>query len=293
MNLIKPPYLKEGDTISIIAPAGVVEYDEIMKAKNYFEGFGFRVKIGEHTFNSFRNMAGRDEERVLDLHEAFFDSEVNAIVCARGGYGSIRLIKLIDFEIIRRNPKIFCGFSDISALSIMFAKHADLITFSGPMAQSDFNSISEFTEKSFFNVLSGGEEEYFSKKMFREGNAQGLIWGGNLSTVVSLCGIDFIPDEDLIFFTEDLNEPEYKIDKMMNQLVNIKEFRAHCKGIACGEFLDCGDEKWLEDIFTETAELLNVPAYGGFMFSHAADKQTVPVGALGILQDGILSYKML
>ena len=175
----------------------------------------------------------------------------------------------------------------------MFAKHADLITFSGPMAQSDFNSISEFTEKSFFNVLSGGEEEYFSKKMFREGNAQGLIWGGNLSTVVSLCGIDFIPDEDFIFFTEDLNEPEYKIDKMMNQLVNIKEFRAHCKGIACGEFLDCGDEKWLEDIFTETAELLNVPAYSGFIFSHAADKQTVPVGALGILQDGILSYKML
>ena len=129
--------------------------------------------------------------------------------------------------------------------------------------------------------------------MFREGNAQGLIWGGNLSTVVSLCGIDFIPDEDFIFFTEDLNEPEYKIDKMMNQLVNMKEFRAHCKGIVFGEFLDCGDENWIEDIFTETAELLNIPAYGGFKFSHAADKQTVPVGAHGILQDGILSYKMI
>lgn len=292
MNLIKPPYLKEGDTIAIIAPAGEVCYDEIIKAQVFFERHNLRVKLGKNIFKSCRYMAGTDEERVEDLHEAFLDSSVKAIVCARGGYGSIRLIKLIDFDIIRRNPKIFCGYSDITALSLMMAKHSDLITFSGPMAQSDFNDITEFTEKSFFNVLSGGEEEYFSTVTYNSGNAQGIIWGGNLATIVSLCGIDFIPEGDLIFFAEDLNEPAYKVDKMLNQLINMKEFRKHCKGIAFGEFLDCGDENWLSEIFAETAQILNVPAYGGFKFSHAQNKQTVPVGAAGYLQDGILSYKM-
>ncbi len=293
MNLIKPPNLNEGDTISIIAPAGCVEYDEIMKAQKYFEDIGFKVKLGRHLFNSYRYMSGTDEERLEDLHNAFLDTEVKAIICARGGYGSIRLIKFIDFEIIRRNPKIFCGFSDITALSLMMVKYSDLITFSGPMAQSDFNGITEFTEKSFFNVMSGDNEEYFSTCTIRSGNAEGIIFGGNLSTIVSLCGIDFIPDSDFIFFTEDLNEPAYKIDKMLNQLVNMKEFRTYCKGILFGEFLDCGDEKWLNEIFAETASLLNVPAYGGFKFTHGDNKQTIPIGAFGILQDGILSYKMI
>ena len=292
MNLIKPPYLNDGDTVAIIAPAGAVEYDEIIKAQAYLERRNLRVTLGRNIFKSCRYMAGTDEERVSDLHEAFENPEVNAIICARGGYGSIRLIKMIDFDLIRRNPKIFCGYSDITALSLMFAKHSDLITFSGPMAQSDFNDVTEFTANSFFNVLSGGFEEYMSTETYRSGNTEGIIWGGNLSTIVSLCGIDFLPDEDFIFFTEDLNEAPYRIDKMLTQLVNIKEFRKHCKGIVFGEFLDCGDENWVTEILTETAAILDVPAYGGFKFTHAADKQTVPVGAYGILQDGILSYKM-
>lgn len=292
MNLIKPPYLNEGDTVAIIAPAGVVEYDEIIKAQAYLERRNLRVILGKNIFKSYRYMAGTDEERVDDLHEAFLNPDIKAIICARGGYGAIRLLKLIDFDIIRRNPKIFCGYSDITALSLMFAKHSDLITFSGPMAQSDFNDVTEFTANSFFNVLSGGFEEYMSTETYRSGNTEGIIWGGNLSTIVSLCGIDFIPEEDFIFFTEDLNEAPYRIDKMLTQLVNIKEFRKHCKGIVFGEFLDCGDENWVTDILLETANILEVPAYGGFKFTHAADKQTVPIGAYGILQDGILSYKM-
>ena len=293
MNLIKPPYLNEGDTIAIIAPAGAVEYEEIIKAQVYFERHNMRVKLGKNIFKSNRYMAGTDEERVADLHDAFLDDSVNAIVCARGGYGSIRLIKSIDFDLIRRHPKIFCGFSDITALSLMMAKYSDLITFSGPMAQSDFNDITEFTEKSFFNVLSGGFEEYFSTYTIKSGCAEGMIWGGNLSTIASLCGIDFIPEENFILFVEDLNEPAYKIDKMLNQLINIKEFRAHCKGILFGEFLDCGDESWIREVFDEVVSILDVPAYGGFRITHAKDKQTIPIGAKGYLQDGILSYKMI
>lgn len=291
MNLIKPACLKEGDTIAIIAPAGAVDEEKILKASEYFKGLGYNVKPGKNLFKYFRCMSGTDEERVNDLHEAFADEDVNAIICARGGYGSIRLFNLIDFNLITNNPKIFCGYSDITALSLMIAKNSGLITFSGPMAQSDFCGVTEFTETSFFNVLTGGNEKYFSTDMYKEGAAEGIIWGGNLSTIVSLCGTDFLPEEDFIFFTEDLNEPLYKIDKMLNQLINIEQFRKNIKGIAYGEFLDTEDG--INELLKETAEKLNVPAYGGFKFTHAEDKQTVPIGIKGCLQDGVLSYKMV
>lgn len=292
MNLIKPPYLKEGDTIEIIAPSGIVEYDEIIKAQKWLEDKGYKVKLGKHIFGNYRYMSASDEERARDLEEAFSDKEVNAIICARGGYGGIRILKLLDFNIIRRNPKIFCGYSDITALSLMFLKFSDLITFSAPMAQSDFNNISEFTANSFFNVLTGKDEEYFSQKTYLSGNCEGIIWGGNLSTIASLCGTDFLPEQDFIFIAEDLNEPAYKIDRMLNQLINIKEFRKHCKGLAFGEFSNTDDEKWNEEIFFEVSNLLNIPAYGGFKFTHSQDKQTIPIGAQGTMKDGIITYKM-
>lgn len=290
MNLLKPNPLHKGDTIAIIAPSGAVEFEPIMRAKKYFENMGYRVKLGKNIFASERYLAGDDSKRAEDLHCAFADEEVKAIVCARGGYGAIRLIKLIDFEIIRSNPKIFCGYSDVTALSAMFLKHADLITYSSPMAASDFSCLApnHLTEKSFFKVLSGENDFYMSKDTYIEGKAEGITFGGNLSTLVSLCGIDFIPDEGFIFFAEDVNEPVYKLDKMLNQLINIKKFRKNIQGIAFGEFTGVDDDKWLQELLIETANILNVPAYGGFKFTHAEEKQTLPYGAYALL-DGELS----
>ena len=290
MKLIKPENLKSGDTIAIIAPAGAVQYEEIMRAKDYFENLGYKIIFGEHLFETDRYFAGNDKKRAEDLHNAFLNKEVNAILCARGGYGCLRLLKYIDFDIIKNNPKIFCGYSDITVLSLMFLKHAGLITYSGPMAQSDYNTEcpEPLTEKSFFNVLRGNSEEYSSTEVIKSGKTEGIIWGGNLSSIVSLCGIDFIPDEDFILFLEDVNEPAYNIDKMLTQLCNIKEFRTRIKGIAFGEFAGCDNEVWLKEIFEETAELLDVPAYSGFKFSHNALKQTIPIGLKGVL-DGNLT----
>lgn len=290
MNLVKPAILSSGDTIAIVAPAGIVEYEQIMLAKTYFENKGYKVKLGKNIFNDDRYFAGNDMARVEDLHDAFLDDEVKAIVCARGGYGTIRLIKYIDFDIIRRHPKIFCGYSDITALSAMFLKHSDLITFSGPMAQSDFNTSCPdgITEKSFFNVLQGGYEEYCSVTTIKEGCAEGITFGGNLSTLVSLCGIDFIPDEEFIFFVEDVNEPVYKLDKMFNQLINIKKFRQNVRGIAFGEFIGVDDETWLNKLFVEVADILQVPAYGGFLFTHGDKKQTIPYGAYAKLDGNLI-----
>ena len=292
MNLIKPNPLKTGDTISIIAPSGPVEFEPVSRAKRYFEEKGYRVKLGEHLFDADRYLAGSDEARVEDLHNAFADKEINAIICARGGYGAIRLIKLIDFELIKNNPKIFCGYSDVTLLSALFLKYANLITYSSPMAVSDFagETINEVTEASFFKVLCGEKDFYMSDVTYLPGKAEGIMWGGNLSTLVSLCGIDFIPDQDFIFFAEDVNEPVYKLDKMLNQLINIKKFRNNIKGIAFGEFTGTDDEEWLTALLQEASNILGVPSYGGFKFTHSCEKQTLPYGGYAVLDGTINIY---
>lgn len=281
MNIIKPKSLRTGDTIAIIAPSGVVDSGKIYKSAAFFEAKGFNVKLGKHLFENDRYLAGDDNSRLEDLHWAFSDNEVDAVVAARGGFGAIRLINKIDYNLIRTNPKIFCGYSDVTALSLMFYKKSGLITYSGAMAQSDFglNKINSDTEKSFFNILSGEREIYSSKKIINPGSSNGIIWGGNLSTIVSLCGMDFLPDEKFIFIVEDVAEPVYKLDKMFRQLMNIGKFRENVSAIAFGEFIHTDNEPWLASLLDEISNKLKIPSASGFKFTHGDFKQTIPVGA--------------
>ena len=291
MTILKPKKLETGNTIGIIAPSGSVDEVKIQLAKNYFEQKGFKIVFGKNLFKSDRFFAGSDEERLADLHWAFEDKNIDAILCARGGYGAIRLLDKIDYNIIRRNPKIFCGYSDITALSLMFLKKTGLITYSSPMFRSDFSEekVSGLTETSFFKVLSGEKEIYMPKEVIKNGSTEGILWGGNLSTVVSLCGTDFIPDEKFIFFAEDVAEPVYKIDKMFRQLARIEKFRKNIVGMALGEFTGVDvDGKFLAKTFNEISEELNVPTSVGFKFSHSKDKQTVPIGAIAILDTNLV-----
>ena len=136
-----------------------------------------------------------------------------------------------------------------------------------------------------------GQINLEGNKIYRDGAAEGIIWGGNLATLVSLCGIDFIPNEDFIFFAEDLNEPVYKIDKMFTQLFNIKEFKKYCKGIVLGDFLDCGNEKWLEEFFVELSRNYQIPIVGGFKITHNRKKITIPIGKKAILSGANLKIE--
>ena len=293
MNLIKPNKLQKNDTIAIIAPAGHVEEDKIHNAAKYFENMGYKIKLGKNIFKSDRYLAGYDNERLEDLHDAFSDKNVNAILCARGGYGCIRLINKIDYDLIKNNPKIFCGYSDITALSLMFLKNAGLITFSSPMPKGDFQpeNIDRLTEDYFWNALSNNTLTVSAAKLkiYKSGDAKGIIFGGNLATVCSLCGTDFLPDEKFIFFTEDLNEPVYKIDRSFRQLLNISKFRNNISAIILGDFLGTeADTDQLDTLFNEIAQELNIPIYAGYQITHDKTKITVPVGGYGILTDGIL-----
>ena len=293
MNLIKPKNLEVGDTIGILATAGAVEDKEnVLRAKKFFENKGYKVVLSENIFDEFRYLSGTDEKKIEEMHKFFSNPEIDAIICMRGGYGAVRLIKKIDYDLIKNNPKIFCGYSDISALSAMILKKSNLMTYWGPLAQSDFGveNPNEFTINSFFNVVTSDELVYapVKDKIYHQGDAQGILWGGNLGTIVSLCGQDFLPEEDFIFFAEDLNEVAYKIDKMMTQLMNIDQFVQYCKGIVLGDFLDMDNEQWLDELFIEIGNKLDVPVVGGFKITHDVEKITLPYGAKAQLKENKL-----
>ncbi len=261
MKIIKPALLKDGDTIGILATSGAMEDDTNLKrAVTFFENKGYKVKLSDNVYSKNRYLAGSDSERLDALHKMFSDKSVNAIICLRGGYGAIRLINKIDYDLIRQNPKIFCGYSDITALNVMFLKRAGLASFSGPMILSDFGeeNLCEYTINKFFETVTTGKFDY-----------EGTFWGGNLSTLVSLCGLDFIPDFKFTLFLEDLNEPPYKIDKMVTQLFNIDKIRKNTKAIAIGDFLGVDDIYYI-------FEDLGLPLIKNFPASHSAKKATIP-----------------
>lgn len=293
MNLIKPKKLQQGSTISIIAPAGNVDKNKLKFGIEYLKKLGYKIKLGKNLFNQNKYLAGTDEERAFDINQAFADSETDAIICARGGYGAIRLIDKLDFTTIKDNPKIFCGYSDITALSAVILKNAGLITFSAPMIQSDFsdNEIDKFTEANFWKALTSDKITIKpdNPKFYFNGIAQGITFGGNLATLTSLAGIDFIPDEKFILFAEDINEDVYKIDKYFRQLLNITKFKKNISGVVLGDFIGIDNEIWLDILFKEIAAELQVPVISRYPISHSRTKATVPYGANAILnENGIL-----
>ena len=273
-----------GDTIGIIALGGACEEAIILQTVQNLESLGFKIKLSSNIYKTNRYLAGSDDDKLDELYKFFQDPEIKIILNARGGYGSIRLINKIDYNIIKTNPKPFVGFSDITALLLMFYRKCGLMTYHGPMACSDYAKLNDFTNESFFKALNNETLELSATKIYKQGSAKGILWGGNLSTIVSLCGQDFIPDENFIFFTEDLNEPVYKIDKMFTQLFNIEKFNNNCKAIVLGDFLNTDNIVWLEDLF----KTFNLPTIYIEGITHAENKITLPIGKFAKLENACL-----
>ncbi len=281
MDYIFPKPLKKGDTIGIIAPCGVLrEPERIDTGVKRLKDCGFNLKLSNHLFDTKRYMAGTDAVRAEELNRFFADKEVDCILCARGGYGALRILDLIDYQLIRDNPKIFCGYSDVSAISAMLLKNAGLVTYSSPMLSGDWGQeiISKFTIDNFFNTLAGTNLEY-NLIGDTQATAKGIAWGGNLTTIASLCGRDFIPQNKFIFIIEDINEPVYKIDRALAQLYGVRDFCQNISGIACGEFTNTENSDWLEEVLNEYASLLNVNLWKGLKLGHIEDKITFPIGS--------------
>lgn len=281
--------LKKGDTIGIIALSGECDKEKINKAKSALENMGFKIKLSKNIFDQDKYLAGSDEVKTEELHSFFKDPNIKLILCARGGYGAIRLVNKINYELIKNNPKPFCGYSDVTALLLMIYKKTGMITYHSPMAYDFISQNNSKTISNFFKVINSNSIEYKAKEVLYRGVAKGILWGGNLATTVSLCGMDFLPKKDFVFFAEDISEPVYKIDKMFQQLLNIDRFRKYCKGVILGDFTDVDNEKWLREYYKELTQKLNIPAIHVEGITHNQDKITLPIGTKAKISEDILA----
>jgi muramoyltetrapeptide carboxypeptidase len=295
MKAVKPKRLVKGDLIGIISPASSPkEISLIESGVIYLEGIGYRVETGKNVGKYQGYLAGSDEERLSDLHYMFRKKEVKAIFCLRGGYGSGRLLDKIDYNLIKKNPKIFVGYSDITALQLSFFKNTGLITFAGPMVAVDFSSdVSKYTEEMFWRLLTS-TKKYGKIKLpnnenilgLTKGNASGRVIGGNLSTVVSIIGTRYFPDfKDKILLLEDVGEMPYKLDRMLNQL-RLNQIFEKVKGIILGSFIDCIEHDpnkktlTLGEVADHYFSKLKKPVIYNFKHGHIKDFVTVPIGAM-------------
>ncbi len=257
MKIIKPKRLSKGDLIGIISPASSA--DDITKVEEgvrYIEKIGYKVEVGKNVGKYHGYLAGEDSLRLKDLHYMFDKKEVKAIICVRGGYGSPRLLDKIDYRIIKNNPKIFVGYSDLTALNLAFFYKTGLITFNGPMVSVDFtDEVSKYTEENFWRILSSNKkigriELPGDDKLFQlsKGNISGRIIGGNLALLASLQGTSYFPDmNDKILFLEDIGELPFRIDRMFNQLRLTNVFN-NIKGLILGAFIDCHESDPLKEL---------------------------------------------
>jgi muramoyltetrapeptide carboxypeptidase len=293
MNYLKPKKLLKGDLIGIISPASSPDDLTLIESGvRYIEGLGYHTILGNNVGKSRGYLAGTDTERVEDIQQMFADKKVKAIFCLRGGYGAFRLLDKIDYKIIQNNPKIFVGFSEITALQMAFLQKANLITFTGPMVVPNFSKdISNYTEENFWSLITSSKnigkvqlDGLLNLRKLNSGIATGRIVGGNLAVLTSLLGTGYLPDlKDKMLFFEDISEPPYKIDRMLNQLRLNNVFKK-AKGIVLGNFTDCNEPDvkkktlTLEEVFQDYFESSGLPTVCDFPHGHIKDLFTVPIG---------------
>lgn len=295
MRVIKPKKLEKGDVIGVISPASSPDdLSKIEKGAAYLERSGYRVELGKHTGKYNGYLAATDTERADDLNNMFKNKNVKAIICTRGGYGTPRLLDKIDYTSIKANPKIFIGYSDITALQLAIFKKTGLVTFAGPMVASDMSAeVDPFTEESFWKIITSSKKN--GKLNLPEGDkiagitkgaAKGRIIGGNLAMIMSIAGTDYLPDmKEKILFLEDVCEAPYRVDRMLNQLRLMKVFKS-LKGIVLGAFTECKEadpEKRtlsLGEVMQDYLSGLKIPVVYNFPHGHIKQKVTIPFGIM-------------
>lgn len=294
MSLIKPKKLNKGDLIGIISPASSPDdLTRIEKGVLYLENLGYRVEVAKNVGKYNGYLAGTDEERLADLHSMFENKNIKAIICVRGGYGSGRLLDKINYNLIKKNPKIFVGYSDINALQLAFYSKIGLVSFIGPMLAVDFyDEISPFTEENFWRIITSDKKigkisNPNSDKFFtlNNGRASGKIVGSNLSLITSLLGTEYFPKlTDSILLLEDIHEEPYRIDRMFNQLRLANVFK-QIKGIVLGNFTECTPKDPDTRSFTLNEIIIDyfqnkckLPSIYNVNHGHIKHNITIPIG---------------
>jgi muramoyltetrapeptide carboxypeptidase len=277
----------------LIAPAGPAALDT-GKAAQWMQARGYRLQIFPGVEQKDGYLAGSDEVRLNDLHAAFADSSIDAILCLRGGYGSPRFLDRIDFELLRCNPKPFVGYSDITALHLAISRYAGFVTFHGPMLNADLlGGKQQPTESSLLSMLRGelqagsvlSHPRAYPLITIVPGIARGRLLGGNLSMIAATLGTPYeIDAEGIVLFIEDINEPLYRIDRLLTHLRLAGKLSKLC-GVLVGDIAGV-DEQALAALLRQTFEPLQIPVLAGWRSGHCDPNLTLPMGAMVRLDAG-------
>ncbi|WP_258360054.1 S66 peptidase family protein [Moorella sulfitireducens] len=288
----KPQALQKGDMIGIIAPASpLLDQAYLTRGVGFLLNQGYKVRTGTHIGKATGYLAGSDSRRLADLHEMFLDPEVKAIFCLRGGYGTLRLLAGLDLNLIRSHPKIFVGYSDITALHLAFNKLTGLVTFHGPMLYPELGNedLSSYTRECLCRALTVAAPPGSIPPApglpppvtITPGRAEGIVAGGNLSLVAASLGTPFeIDTRGKILFLEEVDEAPYRIDRMLTQLKLAGKLEA-AAGIVFGFCTGCGDSTHQPGLLEVIASLiapLGIPCFYGLPAGHLATQATLPLG---------------
>ncbi|MBN1350404.1 LD-carboxypeptidase [candidate division KSB1 bacterium] len=292
--VLYPPQLKAGATVGIVSPSSPPSDEKkFQTGLDYLQQKGFKVVVGEHCLSRYGYLAGLDVERAEDLNQMFRNPEIDAIICSRGGYGAPRILHLIDYEAIKANPKIFVGYSDITALQQAIYAKTGLVTFSGPMVAVEMGrGIESFTEKQFWPLLTNDGPDYLSLNstapydfdILKPGIAEGRLMGGCLSVLAGIIGTPYMPEyRDTILILEDIDEEPYSIDRNLSHLKAAGIFE-QVRGIIFGQFLDSEPEDpskpslTIEQVVGDLIADLSIPVIMNYAYGHGMQKYTIPIG---------------
>ena len=295
-NILKPNRLKAGDTIGIVGPAApAYNREQVQVTVESLQAMGLKVSIGKHIYDRYGYLAGRDTDRAADLNAAFADPNIKAIIAMHGGWGCARLLPLLDYATIAKNPKPLLGYSDITALLLGIYAKTGLVTFHGPEGAATWN---QFTVGYLQKVLFEAEavlmqnpkekadllvQEKDRTTTLVSGKARGRLIGGNLTVLSHIVGSPYLPDfKNAILFLEDVDEAPYRMDRMLTQL-KLAGILDQIAGFVFGKCTECEAKGGygsltLWDVFDDHIVPLGKPAYTGAMIGHIKDKFTVPLG---------------
>lgn len=287
-----PEKLNKGDAVGIICPSSAVETERIGQCVKAMEDLGYKVKVADNLDTDYAGyMAGTGKVRGEWINKMFADAEVKAIFCIRGGDGGSRAMEYVDFDLIKKNPKIFVGYSDVTSLHLAITQKCDMVTFHGPMVSS--NIVDDFDDETRDSLYASinAERDYqfkntkgFDIQVLKEGKASGRMIGGNLSLLSASIGTPYELDtKDKILFIEEVCEPMSKIEKWTYHLRNAGKLK-ECKGIILGQFTkvtndECPEydvNKCMMDIF----EGLDIPVMYNVQSGHGKPLMTLPMGAI-------------
>jgi len=286
--MLKPKSLKRGHRIGVVSPSYWLEKKGLGNAVTVFQKKGYEVQLGDSVYLKDGPFAGTPQQRANDINQMFSDPNIDAIFCARGGYGANRVLPLLDYDLIQSKPKIFMGYSDITAFLTSITQKTGLVTFHGPMLSTFKNKLVPYNLDTLVNVLSGKEDirivepNELKPTILKSGKAIGPLWGGNMCLLVNRLGTkNQLNTDGVILFIEDVDENLYAFDRMLFHMKEAGMFE-NIRGLIVGELTEMKDEiipfgKTTDEIILDVCGDLNIPIVTNFPCGHGNYQATLPI----------------